>query len=1228
LDDDGSSLTRFAYDLRKLREEAGSPPYRDLAKRAHYSSTTLSDAASGRRLPSLAVTLAFVAACNGDQDEWESRWHGLAAELNDVGRSPERIYNAPYVGLSAYRPEDAQWFFGRERLVDDLKQRLTRQRFLAVFGPSGVGKSSVIRAGLVSKLRSGQGTGPVVLFTPGAHPIRECAVHLAPLLGTTAIAVDADLRAAPDALPSLSRQLLVDLPATAETVFVIDQFEEIFTLCGDPGERAVFLSLLLNAIAPGSRCRVVLGVRADFYSHCAQHADLAAALQDAQIVVGPMTADELRRAITLPAHTAGCAVESDLLSVLVAHTHGQAGALPLLSHALLETWRRRRGNTLTLAGYLATGGVLAAVAQTADRAYAVLTEEQQLAAKRVLLRLIALGEDTEDTRRRVSSAEFDADPHTTAALDELVRARLVTLGDNTVEITHEALIRNWPTLRGWIDEDRETLLAQRRLTDAAAEWERSGRDEEYLYRRSRLTAWEDRDLDRLNDSERALLEASKQRQAQEEAATRRRIRLTLIGAGVVVVVVSLLSVLALVYAGRATSERDLAYSRQLVANARTQLMLDPELALLLARQAYRTVPTPEAEVMLRQATLDSRVLATVRADQRQVYSVAFSPDRRHVVSAGTDGTVRVWKRAGASVDQSRSAVVPGYQREAAKLAFASSGSRLASAGDEGVIRVRDLVNDQELLLQGHLGAVRGVVFDAADKRLASAGDDGTVRVWDAHTGREVAVFRGHQGPVWSVAFDGDGRVVSGGEDGTVRVWNAGNGREDTVIRAHDDTVKRLALSRNGRLATGSDDGTVKVWKGLGQDDPRVLRGHEGTVETLAFSSDGRTVASGGQDSAIRVWNVDGSVDPLTLRGHRGVVWDVAYDPDVPSRLASAGSDGTIRFWDVTAPGDPIVFRGHSGRVAPAELSPDGQRLVTGGRDTTVRVWRADGDDSPVVLRGHDGEVWDATFSPDGGRVASSSQDGTIRVWNLASGGEAIVLRGHQGDVWDVAFSPDGRHLASAGDDGTVRVWTTNHGDMPTVLRGHEGAVYDVSYSPDGSRLSSAGVDGAVRIWDPAGIREPAVLPAHQGGARSAEFGPDGQRLTTASADGTVRIWRSITDEDPVVLEGHQGPVVTATFSPDGRHLATNGSDGTVRIWKTDGTGDSVVIRGFGTTVSLLTFAPDGRGLVTGHGDGTARISRCEPCAPINETLELAETRTIRDFTPQERKTFLNGPTES
>lgn len=1218
-------VERFAWELRQLREKAGRPTYRRLAQQAHYSVTTLADAAKGDRLPSLEVTLAFAAACGGDPAEWEAQWRTVAAELAPAQAVPvgDSDDQSPYAGLAAFQPETADRFFGRERFVDELVARLASRRFLAVVGASGCGKSSLLRAGLIPALHAA-GVWQPVLLTPGASPVHECAIRLAPLLNSDPGSLVTALAEDPSNLGLAVRQALVDSPPEAEVVFIVDQFEEVFTLCDDDEERDRFLAALLTAVRhAGSRTRVVLGVRADFYARCAEHPDLVAALQDAELLVGPMTTDELTKAINQPAARSGLVVEKALTTAILADVAGQPGYLPLVSHALLETWRRRRGNTLTLSGYLATGGVRGAVAQTADNAYSALDLDQQRAARRVLLRLIALGEGTEDSRRRVSRSEFDADPHTTAVLDQLVRARLLTLGENTVEIAHEALIRSWPTLRGWIDEDRELLLAQRCLTDAAAEWERSERDEEYLYRRTRFTAWEDRDLGRLNDSERAFLEASKRRHAHELASTRRRTRRTLIGAGIVVVVVSLLSVLALVSADRASRERDLAFSGQLVANARAQLALDPELALLLAREAYRVKPTAEAEAVLRQASLDSRILATVPAGQREVYSVAFSPDRRRVVSAGTDGTVRVWARAGTTLTRSEPAILPGHQREAAKQAFTSDGRRLASVGEEGVIRIRDLADGTELLLRGHQGAVRGLAFDAGGKQLASAGNDGTVRIWDAQTGREIAVLRGHQGEVWSIAFGVDGRLVSGGEDGTVRIWNLAHTREDAVIPAHDGTVKRLAFNQAGWLATASDDGTVKVWKDLGHSDPLVLRGHDGTVETLAFSPDGRNVASGGQDGVIRIWSTMSSLDPLTLRGHRGVVWDLAYDPDAPSRLASAGSDGTIRFWNVTAPGDPIVLRGHTGRVAPVEFSPDGRHVVTGGRDATVRIWKSTGDSNPLVLRGHDGEVWDVTYSPDGRRIASAGQDGTVRVWNATGDGEPIVLRGHQGDVWDVAFSPDGRHLASAGDDGTLRIWTTNPDDAPTILRGHEGAVYSVSYSPDGTQLASAGLDGTVRIWSTAAAGDPIVLGGHQGGARSALFSPDGQRLATASADGTVRIWKSLSDKDPIVLEGHLGPVAGAVFSADGRHLATNGSDRTVRIWKTDGTGDSVVINGYGSSVSNLAFSPDGQALITGHGDGTARIARCEPCVPIEEALSTAENRITRDFTPQERKVYLH-----
>ncbi|MBP2329590.1 transcriptional regulator with XRE-family HTH domain [Kibdelosporangium banguiense] len=334
-------VQRFAWELRQLREKAGSPTYRQLALRAHYSQATLAKAASGRDLPSLAVTLAYVRACGGDTEQWGARWREAAAEaapaaLEDITAAQQQAdAPAPYLGLAAFTPEDADRFFGREQLVAELVATLDQHRFLAVFGASGSGKSSLLQAGLLPAVREEYATA---LITPGAEP------------------------------ESQLRQALGARPAETDVLLVVDQFEELFTLCPDLATRERFITGLLEAVRePGSRTRVVLGVRADFYAHCAQHRGLVEALRKAQVLVGPMTTDELRAVITGPAIRFGYSVEGALVSRLIGDATGQPGVLPLLSHALLETWRRRRGNALTLAGYEAAGGIHRAITRTDER---------------------------------------------------------------------------------------------------------------------------------------------------------------------------------------------------------------------------------------------------------------------------------------------------------------------------------------------------------------------------------------------------------------------------------------------------------------------------------------------------------------------------------------------------------------------------------------------------------------------------------------------------------------------------------------------------------------------------------------------------------------------------------------------------------------------------------------------------------------------------------------------
>ncbi|MFC4081992.1 nSTAND1 domain-containing NTPase [Amycolatopsis samaneae] len=535
LEEGDHPVVRFAADLRRLREKAGNPPYRLLATRAFYSAGTLSEAAGGRKLPSLAVALAYAEACGGDRAEWEQRWHEAASALAARVR-PERAEPredaktcTPYVGLAAFQPEDAERFHGREALVRDLVGGVAKHRLLVVSGASGAGKSSLLRAGLVAGARaSGE---PVLLMTPGRHPLQECAIALAVASGESAVALCAELRDDEGALRLRARQLVAG--RGGDLLVVVDQFEEVFTRCQDPGERARFVEALISATrSEESRVRVVLGIRIDFRDRCSTYPELERAWRDARLSVGPMTADELRRAITRPVVDVGCQVESALLAALVAEHAGGAGALPLLSHALVETWRRRRGNTLTLAGYQAAGGIQDALAHTAEATYEAFTERQQRIAKHLFLRLTTLGADTEDARRGASRDEIPRDhPDVDVVLDTLIGARLIQVDDDSVQMTHDVLIRCWPRLRGWLSEDRDGLRLHRQLTEAVEAWEFLDRDPSALYHGSRLESariWAAAHDLALNDREREFLDAGAAAETVKRsgaARRRRRVRL-------------------------------------------------------------------------------------------------------------------------------------------------------------------------------------------------------------------------------------------------------------------------------------------------------------------------------------------------------------------------------------------------------------------------------------------------------------------------------------------------------------------------------------------------------------------------------------------------------------------------------------------------------------------------------------------------------------------------------
>ncbi|MEU0355254.1 nSTAND1 domain-containing NTPase [Streptomyces cyaneofuscatus] len=1157
LDDDDSPLTLLAMRLREARHEAGSPTYRVLADRSGLSASTLSAAAAGRQLPSLPVVLAFVRACGADPQGWEARWRATAADLTAARTEREQTATedapvCPYVGLVAYRSQDDGWFFGRDRLVEQLSQRVSRGRFTAVVGASGAGKSSLLHAGLLPAWRAEHPDGQTVALAPGASPLRECLHRLgaeADVPGTEAEGSGGRLvhRAVLRALRGSS--------ASAELLLVIDQFEEVFTLCQKGEDASRFITELLDATgAPDSRLRVVIGLRADFYAPCTDHPALSQILAGNQVLVGPMTTSELRQVITGPARQADLTVESALLVELVAGAQGRSAALPLLSHVLRETWRRRRGNAMTLAAFEATGGMDEALVRTAERAYAELDPVQQRMARAVLLRLTAFGEGAEDVKRRVGRAELvlvDGDP--TPLLEHFAQARLLVLDHETVEIAHETLIRHWPRLRDWLAEDREGLRVHRDMALAARQWESVGRDAGALYRGVRLErayAWAaTRDPDLLSGSEAAFLAASTRlRDREQAAARRRRRRLHSLVALLAVLLAGALAATVIAVDSRqeATRQRDQALSERMAQEAVSLRRAEPAQALRLSLTAYRVSPT-----------------ATARGTLLSMYATPFARQLRAESAVTGRHLARLWP-----------AKDPGFDGPCA-VAFSPDGRFVAVAGPGGAVLVWPALSTgspppRAVLGRSDRGYLHSVAFGADSRTIAAAGPGGT-RVWHLNESGSRPTGPAPRLPAaYAAAFASRGlRLATAGADRVVRVWDLTGSRPRTTSRltGHTDTIDALAFSPDGRtLASAGVDAAVRLWniapdgRGTAQT---TLSGHTGQISSLAFASDGRTLVSGSADRTTRLWDLPSPA----LTGHTSSLYATAFSAD-GRHLATGSFDRTIRLWDVTGPtARPAAqLTGHRAAVNAVAFSPRSRLLASGSLDRTLRLWDPGG--SPIgrqlasVPAGQDA-VNSVAFAPDGRLLATGSGDRTLRIWDVrdpAKPRQLAMRTAHTDQVETLAFSPDGRLLATGGRDRNVRLWdiTRPHQPRPlTRLTGHRDSVKTLAFSPDGRTLATGGDDRGLRLWDIAGShgRRPRLLTERRnlaGPVKALAFAPDGRTLYSASTD-TVGMWE-VKDRHSLVssgqMTGHRAQIDAVSVSPNGRYVATGSEDRTALLWDT------------------------------------------------------------------------------
>src|SRR5579872_139414 len=1226
--------------------------------------------------------------------------------LREAGKSvPTPDYwktHSPFRGLQVFEPQDYWLFFGREAETNDLLTRLARSSTVVVVGDSGSGKSSLVRAGLIAAVRQGrfrpegpsERTWRIVLVRPSAAPFDYLSEVLPSQL-------------APDLNLSEQTEFIADcrvkLPLCAEALrnavttlaiaqvhatirplvlLVVDQFEELFTLTADHDVRERYINALLATSQWEGPIPVylVLVLRADFYSRCLQHPGLSRCLENNLYNVPRMTADQLRMAIEKRLALAGGHAEGGLIDAVLTDVGTEPGDLALLEHALSQLWEKcgGLGCTLTNEAYSAIGRLRGALGVHADEVYGAMNDEaQKQLAQKVFLELVHLGEGAPDTRRRVRKADLlslSAPEQVEGLLAGLASSRLISISreeqDNFVEVSHEALIREWSTLREWIEQNSQQLRLERRLIQAAEEWRAIQRDASALLHGARLAQakeWLSKHPkapplveEFLKTSINLRMETEQSELSRQRMATLRFRRFSMILVGLLLV--------ALGTTLLAHRQLLLAESRALAAQSEETSTQDQGRALDLAIRGWNTAKTQESHIALARAfpqmlsvlpnlaqlglirvgdaifspngqriaiacsdntaqiwDTDGGLLVRLGGHAGAIYSLAFSPDGKRILTASSDQTARIWD----ATDGRLLATLHGHTDTVVSAVFSPDGQRILTASADHTMRLWS--TDGHLISTfHHINDVGSARFSADGQRIVTAhsepapeGDntatgDHTARVWSRSDGRLLLTLKGHKNfVVWSEFSPDSQRVVTGSLDHTARVWDVTDGRLLATLQ-HEGVVSHARFSPDGeRILTASTDQTARMWS-LASGRLLLTLHHNGQVTDAEFSPDGRRVITASADHTARIWDSgDGRLLGI-LQGHTQWINIAVFSSDGQHILTSS-ADHTARIWNLAGGRLLAGLEDRTSMVTAARFSADGQRIVTAAEDHMARVWRSSDGRLLNTLRGHTDGVVDGGFSPDGEQIVTASTDHTARIWNAADGHLLRTLQGHGDIVTCAAFSHDGQRIVTTSADQTAKIWSGVDGHLLLTLTGHRGVIYSATFSSNDQLILTASSDQTAKVWNVADGRLLATLEGHKDSVYAATFSPDGRRIVTASFDHTARVWNSSDGQLLAVLQGHTDNVWAAAFSPDGERIVTASGDHSARVWSSADGQLLAILRGHTGAIYTATFSHDGRYIVTAGIDQTARVWNTGDGSLLVELQGHTSTLLIAKFSPDDQK---------